>query len=211
MWTTHSRRGRDARCCAGTPWSSSAQERGGCDEPTPDQGTMPSMRMLRPAGYPANRAAARWVFDLLVTLLAGASAVPELFHDSSHPGAAAIVVLALMAAPLLVRRIWPIPVFGWIVAVALAGGFWDRHLVAAPALLIALYTVASMRPRRDALACAGLLELAALIRLLLFAGTGWWYDAIFISGLVAAPPGLGLYSPPRRPHLAELHHPPERL
>ena len=31
-----------------------------------------SMRMLRPAGYPANRGAARWVSDALVTLLAGA-------------------------------------------------------------------------------------------------------------------------------------------
>jgi hypothetical protein len=33
-------------------------------------GTMASMRLLRLAGYPANRAAGRWVFDVLLTLLA---------------------------------------------------------------------------------------------------------------------------------------------
>ena len=45
-------------------------------------GTMASMRMLRPAGYPANRTAGRWVFDVLVTLLAAASAVAaRAYHE----------------------------------------------------------------------------------------------------------------------------------
>ena len=35
---TRCRPGRDSRCCAATPWSSSARRRGGCGEPTPDQG-----------------------------------------------------------------------------------------------------------------------------------------------------------------------------
>jgi signal transduction histidine kinase len=170
------------------------------------------MRMLRPTGYPADRSAARWVFDVLVTLVAAASAVPSSFHDNHHPQAAAVVVLALAAAPLVVRRIWPVPVFGVVLALNAGIGLWgDDHAVNGLAQFIALYTVAVMRPRRDALVCAGLLELGVVVGLLLFAGGGWWYDAIFVSGLVAAALGLGLYSATRRAYLAELHDRAERL
>jgi signal transduction histidine kinase len=174
---------------------------------------MASMRMLRPAGYPANRAAGRWVFDVLVTLLAGASAVPDLFHNATHqpPSVAKIVVLALMVAPLLVRRTWPIPVFGWLVATSIPAALWDRHLVDGLALLIALYTVAALRPRRAALVCAGVLELTVVVGLVLFAGGDWWFDAIFLSGMIAAALGLGLYFSTRRAYLAELHDRAERL
>jgi signal transduction histidine kinase len=174
---------------------------------------MASMRMLRPAGYPASRAAGRWVSGVLVTLLAGASAVPGLFHDAAHrpPSVAVIVVLAVMVAPLLVRRTWPIPVFGWVVATAIPAALWDRHLVDGLALLIALYTVAALRPRRAALVCAGLLELVVVVGLVLFAGGDWWFDAIFLSGMIAAALGLGLYSAIRRAYLAELHDRAERL
>jgi signal transduction histidine kinase len=174
---------------------------------------MATMRMLRPAGYPANRAAGRWVFDVLVTLLAGASAVPDLFHNATHhaPSVSKIVVLALMVAPLLVRRTWPIPVFGWVVATAIPAALWDRHLVDGLALLIALYTVAALRPRQVALVCAGILELTVLVGLAVFAGGEWWFDAIFLSGMIAAALGLGLYFATRRAYLAELHDRAERL
>ena len=87
---------------------------------------MASMRMLRPAGYLANRAAGRWALDVLLALLAWAQAVawadqpPDSYHLATHspPGAAKIAVLALMVAPLVVRRIWPIPVFGVMLAAA---------------------------------------------------------------------------------------------
>src|ERR1039457_767036 len=147
------------------------------------------MGMLRPVGYPANRSAGRWVFDALVTLLAAASAVGSSVHDTPHPQRAAVVVLALAAAPLLVRRIWPIPVFAVVLALNAGARPWGHvHAVNGLALLIALYTVAAMRPRRDALVCAGLLELTVVAGLLLFAGGGWWYDAIFASRMVAAAP-----------------------
>jgi signal transduction histidine kinase len=172
---------------------------------------MPSMRMLRAAGYPANRAAGRWVSGVLVTVAAGAAALPDAFRDNAHPGGAVILVLAVTTAPVLVRRIWPIPVFGCVLAGAVGAGLWNGHSINGPALLIALYTVASMRPRRDALACAGVLEFVALAGLILFAGSGWWYDAIFASGMVAAALGLGLYYAARRAYLAELHDRAERL
>jgi signal transduction histidine kinase len=170
------------------------------------------MRMLRPSGYPANRTAGRWVSDALVTLVAGAAAVPVLFHDGQHPDATTVIMLVLAAAPLLVRRIWPIPVFAVVLALNAGAGLWSPvHAVNGLALLIALYTVASMRPRRDALVCAGLLELTVVTGLLLFAGGGWWYDAVFASGMVAAALGLGLYAAARRAYLAELHDRAERL
>jgi signal transduction histidine kinase len=171
------------------------------------------MRMPRPAEYPAKRTAGRWVFDALVTVAAAATAVPGLFHEEPHgpPGALAFVVLALIVAPLLVRRIWPVPVFGWVLATDIPAFLWNRHLVAGPALLIALYTVAALRSRRDALGCACVLELTVVAALLLFAGSDWWYAAIFLSGMIAAALGLGLYAATRRAYLAELHDRADRL
>ena len=86
------------------------------------------MRMLRPAGYPANRTAGRWVFDALVTVAAAAPQVADLLRETPRPPASAFVVLALIVAPLLVRRIWPIPVFGWVLATSIPAGLWNRHL-----------------------------------------------------------------------------------
>jgi signal transduction histidine kinase len=138
--------------------------------------------------------------------------VPVLFHDGHHPDATTVIMLVLAAAPLLVRRIWPIPVFAVVLALNAGAGLWSPvHAVNGLALLIALYTVASMRPRRDALVCVGLLELTVVTGLLLFAGGGWWYDAVFASGMVAAAMGLGLYAAARRAYLAELHDRAERL
>jgi signal transduction histidine kinase len=169
------------------------------------------MRVPRPAGYPANRTAASWVFDVFVTVVAHASTAPELVHDGTRPHGAELAVLALTVTPLLARRIWPVPVFGLVVAAAVAAGLWDRHLADGLALLIALYTVASLRPRRDALACTAVLELVAVAALFWYAGSTWWFDGIFVSGMIAAALGLGLYSAARRAYLAELHDRAERL
>ena len=170
------------------------------------------MGLLRLAGYPAHRAAGRWISDVLVTLAAAASAGPAVIHAGERPQTLFIVVLAMGAAPLLVRRIWPLPVFGAVLAVNLAAGLAGHgHAFNGAALLIALYTVAAMRPRRDALVCTALLELPVVAGLLVFAGGTWWYDAIFASGLVAAALGLGLYSATRRAYLAELRDRAERL
>jgi len=173
---------------------------------------MASMRMLGPAGYPANRAAGRWVFDALVALLAGASALPDLFHNATHTRPAcgdrrAGLDGGTAAGPPDLAH----------PGVRLGRGhrhprrLWDRHLIDGLALLITLYTVAALRPRRAALACAGVLELVVVIGLVSFAGGDWWYDAIFLSGMIAAALGLGLYSAARRAYLAELHDRAERL
>jgi len=179
---------------------------------------MASMRMLRPAGHLANRAAGRWVLDALLALLAGALWVPVLYnynkeHTATHspPGMGMFAVLALIVAPLVVRRIWPIAVFGVMLAATIGAALWDSGLVDVLALLIALYTVAALRSRRAALVCAGLLEIAMIVGLVLTADRQWWQDAITYTGLVAAALGLGLYSAARRAYLAELHDRADRL
>ncbi len=171
------------------------------------------MRLLKPVEYPANRPVRRWVFDVFVTLLAIAASAPSLFKEPppQAPGAAALVVLIVMTAPLVVRRVWPIPVFGWILASQIPAVAWDQNLVAGPALVIALYTVARLQSRRDALACAVVLELTVVTLLLLLAGGRWWTDLIFLSALIAAALGLGLYIGTRRAYLAELRDRADRL
>ena len=139
------------------------------------------MRALRPTGYPAARTVRRWVSDVLLTLLALVTTLPALPRDSTRMHAAEVVVLAISVAPLLVRRTWPLPVFGWILLTAIAAGLWSRSAIDGLALFIALYTVASRRPRREALVCAGLLEVVAVIALLLYANSRWWFDAMFRS------------------------------
>jgi signal transduction histidine kinase len=158
------------------------------------------------------------VLDVLVALIAAVSGLPEAYHAgngttpaSGHPFGLALA-LFLSAAPLLVRRIWPVPVLGCVVAASLAIAIAaDHHTANGLALLIALYTVATMRPRREALACAVVFELVIVAFTIWLAGSSWWYPAIFLSGLVGAALGLGLYSATRLAYLAELRDRAARL
>jgi signal transduction histidine kinase len=174
------------------------------------------VRPIGAAGHPANRTAGRWVLDVLVALIAAVSGLPEAYHSangtapaSEHPWGLALA-LFLSAAPLLVRRIWPVPVLGCVLAVSLAVAI-DQHTANGLALLVALYTVATMRPRREALACAAVFELFIVALTVWLAGSSWWYPAIFLSGLVGAALGLGLYSATRLDYLAELRDRAARL
>ncbi len=68
-----------------------------------------------------------------------------------------------------------------------------------------------MRPRREALACAAAFELFIVAVTIWLAGSSWWYPAIFLSGLVGAALGLGLYFATRHAYLAELRDRAARL
>ena len=162
--------------------------------------------------YPAYRTAARRVTDVLAVLAAMASGVPAAVHANGRPDGAVVFVAVLAALPLLVRRRWPVPVFGCVLALCLVTALWDNfRTVNAVALLIALYTVAALRPLREALACGGTLFAVIVIASVGVAGGDWWYDGIFICGLFGAALGLGLYSATRRVYLAELTDRAERL
>jgi signal transduction histidine kinase len=144
--------------------------------------------------------------------VAMASAVPAAAHANQLPNDAVVTVATLTALPLLARRRWPVAVFGCVMALCLVTALWDNfRTVNGLALLIALYTVAALRPLREALACAGALFVAIVAATVAVAGNDWWYDGIFVCGLFGAALGLGLYSATRRAYLAGLTDRAERL
>jgi signal transduction histidine kinase len=170
------------------------------------------MRTLDSLERPAGRNASRWAFDVVVAFLATGSAFPYLVRNSGHtPHPSQVVVLFLIAVPVIVRRIWPVQVFAWVVVASIGAALWDEHVVAGGAVLLGLFTVAAMKPRRVALAAALVLELAMLCIVIILAGADWWTDAIFLSGMIAAAAGLGLYFATRRAYLDALHDRAERL
>ena len=170
------------------------------------------MRTSLKVDYPANRSAVRRVVDVLVAVVAGLAAVPYLLRDGqTSPPASAVVVLALIVAPLVVRRRYPLPVFAWVVLAAGAAALWNHRVVAGLAVLVALYTVASLLRRRVIAGCTGFVEVAVVATTVVAAGSDWWYDAIPVTGLVAAAVGIGLYAATRREYLLELHDRAERL
>jgi signal transduction histidine kinase len=90
--------------------------------------------------------------------------------------------------PLFVRRRAPNSVF--LLLCGLAFVQWLAHvpLAADAGLLVALYTVAARRSRRDALAAAGVLEVGVVLASVRFApaSDGLVGSLIFLSGLVTA-------------------------
>src|SRR4051794_33092976 len=96
-------------------------------------------------GRRVERTSRGWAFDAVVTALAGLAAVPYLAREASdqHSPVALSVVIAVVAAPLILRRVYPLPVFAWVLGAGLGAALWDRHLITGAAVLVALYTVAS--------------------------------------------------------------------
>ena len=170
------------------------------------------MRALRPTGYPADRTAGRWVSDVLLTLLALVTTLPALPRDSTRMHAAEVVVLAISVAPLVVRRIWPLPVFGWILLTAIAAGLWDKQRgrrawpCSSPCIPWRRCGRAGTRWSAPACSRSSRSPPCCCMRT-----ADWWFDAIFVSGMIAAALGLGLYFATRRAYLAELHDRAERL
>jgi len=169
------------------------------------------MSLFQPVERPAGRKATSWVFDALVTMAAVVTALPYILENTGARRVPAIVVLIVLVAPLLVRRIWPVTVFGWVLLISVGAGLWSKFEMAGLAVFIVLYTVAALRPRRDALTAAALVELAVTAAAVRASGGHWWYGTIYLTGLVAAALGLGLYSATRRAYLAELRDRAERL
>jgi signal transduction histidine kinase len=151
------------------------------------------------------------MFDVLVTVPVAMFSVPYLMHDHVGSPLLAVLVVVALTVPLVVRRIWPSAVFGWLFGVSAAAGLWNVRLVASLALVVALYTVAAQQSRRRARTAAGLLECGVVIAVIHLGGSDWWRFGILGSGMVAAALGLGLYSATRRAYLEELHDRAARL
>jgi signal transduction histidine kinase len=163
-----------------------------------------------PAEEPGSRDRRSWLFDVSVALFAilGASAYASA---SALPLGVAFAIVVAMAAPLVLRRIWPVPVFGWAVAVAVGTGWWAMQVVWAPALVIALYTVAVLRPRRDALIAAAMLGAGVVASCIRVFPRTWVGVATSLLVVVVAATVLGLYIRTRRALMGQLHDRAERL
>jgi signal transduction histidine kinase len=73
------------------------------------------------------------------------------------------LVQAALIAPLVVRRVWPTPVFLAVCAIAFGQWLLNVPLLGDAALLVALYTVAAHESRIRAAAAAGLLEVGVIM------------------------------------------------
>ena len=162
---------------------------------------------------PRARKKRSWVLDVLVTL--GVTAV-GLIGASANPPANGVVgalVAFGLGLPLLVRRIWPLQVFvvQWGVAAVL--GWWAGDTIVSVALLVGLYTVAALKPRRDAVVAAAFLEVGVVVASIHLYNTDgqWWIVAIAFTAVLVAALAVGLYVGTRRTLLAELRERADRL
>ena len=169
------------------------------------------MGIWTPVEKPGSRQPRSWLFDAAVALFASlvASVYVTSSPDLSTWAAAAIILVT--AAPLVVRRVWPVPVFAWGFLVAAATGWWAMQVVWSPALVIGLYTVAVLRPRRDAVIAAVLLAAGAVISSIHVFPSNWIPAAVSLVAVVAAATVLGLYIHTRRALLDELRERAKRL
>lgn len=115
------------------------------------------------------------------------------------------VFAVLLCTPLVLRRRYPLAVFGFLCAAAMAQWVLGSLLVADAALLVALYTVAAHCGRRLALAAAGVLEVGVGL-----AVAQWWHQArgvpsfVFLTGMAVAAFVLGVNMRTRRAYLTSL-------
>ncbi len=152
-----------------------------------------------------------WVFDVVVTLLVTGISVPMWILAEARPLWLAVLAMVATTAPLLVRRVWPVPVLIWLFVATTATSFWNDDLATGIAVVVALYTVAAWGTRRTAIGAAVLCEIAAVIVIVPAVGADWWYALAFVTALICGAVGLGLYRSTRRSYLEELQDRADRL
>ncbi len=160
---------------------------------------------------PGSRRLRSWLFDISVAVFALLAASIYVTSSPDVSTGAAVAIIVATAAPLVVRRVWPVPVFAWGFLVAAATGWWAMQVVWSPALVIGLYTVAVLRPRREAVIAAALLAAGAVVSSIHVFPDNWLPSAVSLVAVVAAATVLGLYIRTRRALLDQLRERAERL
>lgn len=154
----------------------------------------------------AAQTARGWAFDVLVAVLVLPTGLPYVHREGIRLGWLTAALLVFSAVPLVFRRIWPFAVFCWVCLSGIGGTLIStQQWVPTLGVLVAMYTVAAQSPGRKVLVAAAVLELSGLT-LAVRVHSFDWYAPIFVTGLVAAAVGLGLYSATRRDYLAELEN-----
>jgi signal transduction histidine kinase len=128
-----------------------------------------------------------------------------------EPGRVALFT-PLLALPLIWRRRAPVAVFGVAAAVAFVQWLQFRPLFADTALFVALYSVATARPRRVAIAATAVLEGGALLATIRWSANEPWIQTfVLLSGAVVAAVVSGVYMRARQRHVADLVERARRL
>jgi signal transduction histidine kinase len=156
-------------------------------------------------------AAAPWVLDVGIALVLLVPTVAIFAHGAKRPTGvdpATIVFAALSVVPLIVRRRWPVEALSAILILGVAA---PGPAVFSPPALVALYTIASRRPRRVAIIAAGLVIVVFVLRQWV-----WGYN-LPLSGVVSAIAltgaalALGLYRATRLAYVEQLRERAARL
>jgi signal transduction histidine kinase len=135
--------------------------------------------------------------DAVLAVVLAACAVPQLVHLARYePGRLIESALfsALLVAPLIWRRRFPLSAFFLVVVVALVQWSLNVKLTADVALLAYLYTVASRYPVRAGALAAAVAEAGALLAAVRWPLTGlsWMDTFVLLSGPVIASLLLGV-------------------
>jgi signal transduction histidine kinase len=175
------------------------------------------MSFWTPVEDPRTRPLRSWVFDVGCALFAALASFGSFSFAQTprptHPAlAVSVVVAALTALVLAVRRVWPVPVFGVVLLMAAVLAQWPVRGALFPfTLAIGLYTVAATASRATAIVAAAL----AVATEIPAAGQGGWHDGwlplIYEVIATAAVLVAGLYASTRRAYLAELRDRAQRL
>ncbi len=175
------------------------------------------MAFWKPAEDPRTRSPRSWAFDIGCAIVAGGASLAtfsfgQTVHSAHLALAASLIVAALTAAALPLRRVWPGPVFLWTLLAVAVLAQWPAHGALFPvALAIALYTVAATMRWAEALAAAVLVA-GVLVLVVAQDGTRHWALASTdAAGLAAAVLLVGLYVGIRRAYLAELRDRAQRM
>lgn len=169
------------------------------------------MGFWTPVERPGSRKARSWAFDVFVALVALGISGLYAYAAPNLPVWAAYAIVAGLVLPLLLRRVWPGPVFAWSLLLAAATGWWASQVVWSPALVISLYTVAVLRPRREALVATALLLAGAVASAVRVFPAGWFAPAAALVAIGVTAAVLGLYIGIRRDLMDELRDRAERL
>ena len=151
------------------------------------------------------------LFDWFPPLALFALSVPG-FIRAGQPLPLSIVLTVLLMAPLVLRRRYPIPVFAAVFAVAIAQWWTGERLVGDIALLVAFYTVASLRSARATAVAALALEVGIALAVGRYSpASGWLLAFVLLSGMTTAAGVLGAYTRTRAAFLAQLRERADRL
>jgi signal transduction histidine kinase len=153
--------------------------------------------------------------DAAVAVVAAVGTVPQLTYHARHPDGRFgefLLFTALMVAPLIWRRRFPLSAFAFVATVALAQWIDNVNLAADMTLLVYLYTVTTRYPMRVAVLAASVVELGTFMAALRWPQTRLWTETfLLLSGPVVASLLLGANVRHRRNALRALTQRAEQL